>query len=207
MTSPERIISQAVCVCLCVHVPKSLNRIGPLHLVRLKAQQRLHKDAPTPAPSLALQLSKTCQRRPRMHSLILEDRPLWPLTYSICAALRPLAPHADSGVAPQFSDAQSPSVTLTFHLHKDRHDVASLCSLLTSSAVSFTSKKMMDAQTNFSFFSFLRTPHCLTVKFEGPHGCFCMLTSCLYYIKSVLISAFQAAAPLIPLQYENLLVI
>lgn len=97
---------------VCAHVfePKGLNlKKSALfiwcHSTRTKAAQRRADTGPLvhfPQPS------KTCHRRPRMHSLILKDRPPWPLTYSICATPRPLTPRADSGVAPQFSDAQKP---------------------------------------------------------------------------------------------------
>lgn len=142
MTSPEKSISQA---CLCVRAPKSLDRTGPLHLLRLNSTKAAQQ---------------TCRRRPphsllspqryatRMHSLVRKDRPPWPLTYSICATPRPLTPHADSVVAPQFLTHKAPWWPSHFTNTKRRHDLASLYSLLTSSAVSFVSKKMMDAHEN-----------------------------------------------------------
>lgn len=72
-----------------------------LHLVQ---QRQQHKDPPPLTHS-------------QRHASV-EDRPQRPLTHSICAAPRPLTPRSDSAVAPAACDAQSPSVTLTFHRHK-----------------------------------------------------------------------------------------
>lgn len=182
MTSPEKSINQArVCACVC---QKAWIK-SSLFIWCDSTQQRLHKDVPTPAPSLTLQLSKTCHPLPRMHSLILKDGPLWPLTYSIWTP----APHSPHWLCsgPTFCDVQSPSVTLTFHLHKDRKDMDSLYSLLTSSAVSSVSEKMMDAHTNCSFLLFPKSSalSILQTCLKDLMGVlFCMLTKQQLYITS-----------------------
>ncbi len=123
MTSPEKSPGRAcTCACVCACMCQKAWIKSSLFIWCDSTQQRLHKDVPTPAPSLTLQGSKTCNRWPRMHSLLLQDMPPWPPNlFNLCNAL---APHSPLWLCrgPTVSDTQSPSVTLTFHLHKDRHD-------------------------------------------------------------------------------------
>ena len=179
MTSPEESIGQArVFACACAKKKKSLNEEKTaLFICSGSTQQRLHKDVPTPAPPHSLFSSQRhATVGPECTPSFLKNRPPWPLTYSICAALRP--PHSPRWLCrgPTVRDAQSPSVTLTFHLHKDRHDTAPLCSLVTSSPVLFVSgkkKRWWMPKTNFSFLLLLvNSSLCLpTRRFKGTPGC------------------------------------
>lgn len=133
MTSPEKSISQAhLCACVCVCAKKALNKYRPSSSGVTQLNKGCTKTCRQRPPSISLKLSKTCHRWPRIHSLILQDELPWPPNlFNLCSTPDPLSPRWLWG-GPSVSDTQSPSVTLTFHSHKDKNDTASLCSLLNS---------------------------------------------------------------------------
>lgn len=100
-------------------------KVGLLYLVGLgwiKATQR-RAEPPRPPQTPLFLLSKTCQCWPQLHSVLLLERRL---TYSICAALWTSEPTLEWQQSVWCSKpTTTTSVTLSFHLHKDRNDMAS----------------------------------------------------------------------------------
>lgn len=100
-------------------------KVGLLYLVGLgwiKATQR-RAEPPRPPQTPLFLLSKTCQCWPQLHSVLLLERRL---TYSICAALWTSEPTLEWQQSVWCSNpTTTTSVTLSFHLHKDRNDMAS----------------------------------------------------------------------------------
>ena len=126
MTSPKESISQArLCACFCECMCQKAwikSAHFMCHSTQTKAAQRradtgplTHSSALKDVPPLAQNALPHSQRQAAVA----------PNLFNLCNTP---APHSLRQLCsgPTVSDAQSPSVTLTFHLHKDRNDMALL---------------------------------------------------------------------------------